>query len=283
MSWLTRPPAAACSTSFFSWACFSSQRLRSSSNRANRSLRASWYVPKPPPCTQTSAPAGPRLDADDLLGGAGEQLPVVRDEQDGLAGLARAAPPASACRGRPGSCPARRAAAPRRCRAAAPPARAASARRRRGCGPRATAPSRTERRAPPWCTCPTASRPRSRATSAQSESACAYPSCAASSSTVMIACSAASTAFAASRIRGRRHGDEQVAHGASRRGRSPTNCGITPSPPLTVTVPPCGCSSPESSLSRVVLPAPFGPTSATAAPSPTRNETSPSSARPSGR
>ncbi|CAM5623194.1 hypothetical protein SBADM41S_00337 [Streptomyces badius] len=45
-------------TSAFSRACSSCQRRSSSSNRANRSLRASWYVAKLPPCTHTSLPAG---------------------------------------------------------------------------------------------------------------------------------------------------------------------------------------------------------------------------------
>ena len=60
------------------------------------------------------------------------------------------------------------------------------------------------------------------------------------------------------------------------------NCRITPSPPLVVTVPDCGITSPAISLISVVLPAPFGPTSAATVPSPTRNEASSSSTRPSG-
>ena len=62
----------------------------------------------------------------------------------------------------------------------------------------------------------------------------------------------------------------------------PMNCRITPSPPLVVTVPDCGVTSPAMSRIRVVLPAPFGPTSAATVPSPTRNEASSSSTRPSG-
>ena len=62
----------------------------------------------------------------------------------------------------------------------------------------------------------------------------------------------------------------------------PTNCRITPSPPLVVTAPACAVASPAMIRSRVVLPAPFAPTRATVAPSPTRNETSSNSARPSG-
>ena len=58
---------------------------------------------------------------------------------------------------------------------------------------------------------------------------------------------------------------------------------LTPSPPLRVTTPACGVSSPVMIRSSVVLPAPLAPTSATLAPSPTRNDTSSSSTRPSGR
>lgn len=59
ISWLTEAACRRLITRRFSWACFSSQRRFSSSNRANRSRRASWYVPNPPPCTHTSEPAGP--------------------------------------------------------------------------------------------------------------------------------------------------------------------------------------------------------------------------------
>ena len=62
----------------------------------------------------------------------------------------------------------------------------------------------------------------------------------------------------------------------------PTICRITPSPPLRVTTPAFGASSPVMIRSSVVFPAPLAPTSATLAPSPTRNETSSSSTRPSG-
>ena len=60
------------------------------------------------------------------------------------------------------------------------------------------------------------------------------------------------------------------------------NCRITPSPPLAVTVPDCGVTSPAMSRISVVFPEPFGPTSAATVPSPTRNEASSSSTRPSG-
>ena len=61
------------------------------------------------------------------------------------------------------------------------------------------------------------------------------------------------------------------------------NWRITPSPPLRETEPLVGVRSPAMIRSRVVLPDPLGPTSATTAPSATRNETSSSSTRPSGR
>ena len=61
-----------------------------------------------------------------------------------------------------------------------------------------------------------------------------------------------------------------------------TICRITPSPPERVTAPACGLMSPVMIRSRVVLPAPLAPTSATLAPSPTRNEMSSSNTRPSG-
>lgn len=124
-----------------------------------------------------------------------------------------------------------------------------------------------------------ASYPR---TSAQSLSACAYAICAASSSTVRIRSSAASTASAAFLIPGRATDTSRSRTVRSSR-TEPTNWAITPSPPLTDTEPPCGWISPESSLRSVVLPAPFAPTRATTAPSATRNEASPSSTRPSGR
>lgn len=98
----------------------------------------------------------------------------------------------------------------------------------------------------------------------------------------MRASSSASTASAAAAIRG----------GESENSRSrtvdssrmlPMNCRITPSPPERDTVPSCASSSPEMMRVRVVLPDPFAPTSATTAPSPTRNEMSVSSGRPSGR
>ena len=62
----------------------------------------------------------------------------------------------------------------------------------------------------------------------------------------------------------------------------PTNCRMTPRPPLLVTEPACGVRSPPISRISVVLPAPFGPISATVLPSPARKETSSSSTRPSG-
>ena len=63
----------------------------------------------------------------------------------------------------------------------------------------------------------------------------------------------------------------------------PMNWRITPRPPLREIEPLVGVRSPAMILSSVVLPEPLGPTSATIAPSPTRNDTSSSSTRPSGR
>ncbi len=63
----------------------------------------------------------------------------------------------------------------------------------------------------------------------------------------------------------------------------PMNCRITPRPPLRLIEPRVGGRSPAMIFSSVVLPEPLGPTSATTAPSPTRNETSSSRTRPSGR
>jgi hypothetical protein len=62
----------------------------------------------------------------------------------------------------------------------------------------------------------------------------------------------------------------------------PMNWRITPSPPARATVPLCTGRSPATIRSNVVLPAPFGPTRAIFAPSPTRNDTSANSSRPSG-
>ncbi len=118
--------------------------------------------------------------------------------------------------------------------------------------------------------------------SAQSLSACAYASWAASSSRSMIASSAASTARAASRITGRAT-DTSRSLTVRSSLTDPTNCGITPSPPLVVTVPASGLSSPEMIFSSVLLPAPFGPTRASTSPCPTRKLASLSSIRPSGR
>lgn len=71
-------------TSAFSLACSSSQRRSSSSNRANRSLRAWWYVSKPAAVHPHVAARRAGLHADDLLGGPGQQLPVVGDEEHRL-------------------------------------------------------------------------------------------------------------------------------------------------------------------------------------------------------
>ena len=62
----------------------------------------------------------------------------------------------------------------------------------------------------------------------------------------------------------------------------PMNWRITPSPPDRAMPPVWTGRSPATIRSSVVLPAPLGPTSATLAPSPTRNDTSAKSSRPSG-
>src|SRR5690606_13654764 len=58
---------------------------------------------------------------------------------------------------------------------------------------------------------------------------------------------------------------------------------MTPRPPSITTAPASAACSPQMMRSSVVLPAPFGPTSALVDPDPTRNATSSSSGRPSGR
>ena len=62
----------------------------------------------------------------------------------------------------------------------------------------------------------------------------------------------------------------------------PMNWRMTPSPPVRATEPASGSRSPAMIRSRVVLPAPFSPTSAARAPAPMRKDTSSSSTRPSG-
>ena len=62
----------------------------------------------------------------------------------------------------------------------------------------------------------------------------------------------------------------------------PMNWRMTPRPPERATVPAVGVRSPAMIRSSVVLPAPFAPTRAAFAPSPTRKLTSSSSTRPSG-
>src|SRR4051812_23799524 len=91
------------------------------------------------------------------------------------------------------------------------------------------------------------------------------------------------TAWAASRTRGGLTLSSRSATVASGPSPAPTIWRITPSPPLRVTTPAVGASSPVMMRSSVVLPAPLAPTRATFAPSPTRNDTSSSSTRPSGR
>src|SRR3954447_22371525 len=98
----------------------------------------------------------------------------------------------------------------------------------------------------------------------------------------MSARSQRSTSAAASRTRGGLTLSSRSATVASGPRPAPTIWRITPSPPLRVTTPACGTSSPVMILSSVVLPAPLAPTSATLAPSPTRNDTSSSRTLPSG-
>ena len=118
-------------------------------------------------------------------------------------------------------------------------------------------------------------------TSPQSATACAYLSWVFSSSASIIASSALSSLAAAC----------WIASGATPSSRSrtveesrtePTNWRITPSPPDREMLPLCGFRSPAMILVSVVLPDPFAPTSATLAPSPTRNVMSSSNTRPSG-
>ena len=81
----------------------------------------------------------------------------------------------------------------------------------------------------------------------------------------------------------RRDAEQQVGdRRARRRARCRPSAASRPSPPERVTTPACGTRSPVMIRSSVVLPAPLAPTSATLAPSPTRNDTSSSSTRPSG-
>ena len=81
----------------------------------------------------------------------------------------------------------------------------------------------------------------------------------------MIASSASSTALAASLMPFLATETSRSRTVLSSR-TDPTNCGMTPTPPLVVTVPISGSSSPVISRASVLLPAPFGPTSATTAP-----------------
>ena len=82
--------AACCrsrSTSAFSRACSSSQRRFSSSKRANRSLPRLVVRSEAAAVHPHVRPRRARLHAHDLLGGPGQQLPVVGDEEHRLTGL----------------------------------------------------------------------------------------------------------------------------------------------------------------------------------------------------
>ena len=234
-------------------------------------------------------PGAAALDGDHPLRRSGRAA-RGRARRRGPTSATRAAgPPASACRARRGSCPARRAAAPRRCRAAAAPAPRASAARRRACGPAGAWPCPTAARARSSRRCRTAPRRRirpprpSRPARRRTPSAPCRPRC----------CTCRGPRPRAAPPRRRR---------AARRPRAapartapmtsswsvvssptmPMNCRMTPSEPERATTPVCTGRSPATIRSSVVLPAPLGPTSATLAPSPTRNDTSAKSCRPSG-
>ena len=234
-----------------------------------------------------AAAVGPRgvaaraeLDGDDPGRRARQQLAVVGDEQHGLGRLAQRTPRASACPARRGSCPARRASAPRPARAAAPRAPAASARRRTGCAPRATAPSRT-------------GTPRADDRAGVPEHlgvvAAGVGPVGQRLGVPHLGLLVVALHHRAARPPPAPRPRARTAGGATDTSRSrtddssrtePTNWRITPSPPDRPTEPSCGSMSPATSRSRVVLPAPLAPTSATFAPSPTRKETSRQQAPP---
>ena len=173
-------------------------------------------------------------------------------------------------------------------RAAAAPARTASAGRRRGS---ATGRSRTSSQGRPSTAIATVSKSTSASyppASPQAASALAYAQLGLARAVPL-----------AARL-GRLHGrlglgsraagrPQRAAGPATAPGRPgstsspimPMNWRITPSPPERAIAPACTGRSPATIRSSVVLPAPFGPTSATLAPSPTRNDTSANSSRPS--
>src|SRR5665648_137101 len=117
-------------------------------------------------------------------------------------------------------------------------------------------------------------------TSAHSASACAYRIWVGSSSTCIMASSAAFSSAAAARTA---DGASEASRSRTERSSSirPTVWRMMPRPPLCTTAP-VWSTSPATIRSSVVLPAPFGPISAIRAPSPTRSWMPLSSGRPSG-
>ena len=212
-------------TSALSRSCSSSQRRRSSSRRACRSRRASWYVANPPPWTHGAA----SLDGDDPLGGPGQQLAVVADEEHRLAGLGQLLlQPALA-----GDVEVvvrlveqEHLVGAAQQRLEHQPLLLAAGQRGHS-APLGPDPGGAQ--APPCSRCPRAPRPRTRPRRPSRRAPARSASWAGSSSRSIMASSAASTAWAAARIRA----------GATESSRSrtvlssrtlPTNCRITPRP-----------------------------------------------------
>ena len=270
-----------CTRSLSFW-CSSSQRRRSSSSRANRSARASWYVENRPPCTQAVLPGRARLERDDPAGRAVQQLAVVADQQHRLGRLAQPVlqpalagdvevvvrlveqqhlvrPAQQRLQHQPLLLTAGQ-------RAHLAPLRLLERDAERG--HRADVPERLGVVA-------AGVRPVGERLGVRASGSARRP-----------------TPSSPARRRRAPRPPRGPAAGATVSSRSrtveasrtwPTNWRITPSPPLRVTAPPCASRSPAMIRSSVVLPVPLGPISATVAPSPTRNETSSSSGRPSGR
>ena len=267
-----------------SLACSSSQRRRSSSKRANRSRRASWYDANPPGWVQALLPPPNEPSStvtirvavwssssrswlmnrivlsESRIRCSSQSLPGTSRKLSGssssstssgpsrrYSSTSRFCSPPLRVRQRCGTWRGRRAGRGRApCRRPRRPRGRSRRRRRTPPAPRRSAAGSSRRRSPS-ARAPTARRrprPRgpARATTESSRSA-----------TV----------------------------GSSPRS-VPTIWRITPRPPVRVTTPAWGTRSPVMMRSSVVLPAPLAPTSATLAPSPTRNDTSSSRTRPSG-
>ena len=235
-------------------------------------------------------PGAAALDGDHPVGGLGQQLPVVRDVEHRLRRLAQ-----------PRLQPALAGHVEEvvrlveqqhlvRCRAAAAPGRSASAGRRTGSAP--AGPGRRPRagRARSSRRCRRAPRRRTRRPRPRRPSASAYASWALPAALLNLP-RGLGRAHGLPRSSPSRRPASRSAGGASDSARSasvdsspimPMNWRITPSPPARAIAPLRTGRSPATILSSVVLPAPFGPTRATLAPSPTRNDTSAKSSRPSG-